>query len=59
MTADIARKGPLWASPEAVARTIVASADRGGPVVYAPAFWRAIMLAVRSTPSAIFHKTRL
>jgi decaprenylphospho-beta-D-erythro-pentofuranosid-2-ulose 2-reductase len=59
MTADIARKGALWAKPEAVARTIVASADRGGPVVYAPAFWRGIMLAVRSTPSAIFHKTRL
>jgi decaprenylphospho-beta-D-erythro-pentofuranosid-2-ulose 2-reductase len=59
MTADIARKGPLWASPEAVARTVVASVDRGGPVVYAPAFWRAIMLAVRSTPSAVFHKTRL
>jgi decaprenylphospho-beta-D-erythro-pentofuranosid-2-ulose 2-reductase len=59
MTADIARKGPLWASPEAVARTIVACADRGGPVVYAPAFWRAIMLGVRSTPSAVFHKTRL
>jgi decaprenylphospho-beta-D-erythro-pentofuranosid-2-ulose 2-reductase len=59
MTAGVARKGPLWARPEAVARTIVASANRGGPVVYAPAFWRAIMLVVRSAPSAIFHKTRL
>ena len=59
MTAGVAKKGPLWARPEAVARTIVASADRGGPVVYAPAFWRPIMLAVRNVPSAIFHKTRL
>jgi decaprenylphospho-beta-D-erythro-pentofuranosid-2-ulose 2-reductase len=59
MTADIARKGALWAKPEAVARTIVTSADRGGPVVYAPAFWRGIMLAVRGTPSVVFHKTRL
>jgi decaprenylphospho-beta-D-erythro-pentofuranosid-2-ulose 2-reductase len=59
MTADIARKGAFWARPEAVARTIVASADRGGPVVYAPAFWRGIMFAVRITPSAVFHKTRL
>jgi decaprenylphospho-beta-D-erythro-pentofuranosid-2-ulose 2-reductase len=59
MTADVARKGALWAKPEAVARMIVASADRGGPVVYAPAFWRGIMLAVRSTPSVVFHKTRL
>jgi short-subunit dehydrogenase len=59
MTAGVARKGPLWARPEAVARTIIASADRGGPVVYAPAFWRPIMLVVRNVPSAIFHKTRL
>ena len=59
MTAGVARKGPLWARPEAVARTIVASADRGGPVVYAPALWRAIMLVVRNVPSSIFPKTRL
>jgi hypothetical protein len=59
MTAGVARKGPLWARPEAVGRTIVASVDGGGPVVYAPGFWRAIMLAVRGTPSAVFHKTRL
>jgi decaprenylphospho-beta-D-erythro-pentofuranosid-2-ulose 2-reductase len=57
MTAGVARKGPLWVSPETVARTIVASADRGGPVVYAPAFWRVVMLVVRNVPSAIFHRT--
>ena len=59
MTAGVARKGPLWARPVAVARMIVSSADRGGPVVYAPAYWRGIMIAVRGTPSAVFHKTRL
>ena len=59
MTAAVARKGALWASPATVARTILASVDRGGPVVYAPAFWRPIMLVVRNMPSAIFHKTRL
>jgi decaprenylphospho-beta-D-erythro-pentofuranosid-2-ulose 2-reductase len=59
MTTGVARKGPLWASPETVARKIVASADRGGPVVYAPGFWRAIMFVVRNVPSAIFHKTSL
>jgi short-subunit dehydrogenase len=59
MTAGVSRKGLLWASPETVARSIVASADRGGPIVYAPAFWRAIMLIVRNVPSAIFHKTSL
>ena len=59
MTAGVARKGPLWASSETVARTIVASADRGGPIVYAPVFWRAIMFVVRNLPSTIFHRTRL
>jgi short-subunit dehydrogenase len=59
MTASVAHKGPLWASPETVARKIVASADRGGPVVYAPGVWRAVMFVVRNMPSAIFHKTRL
>jgi decaprenylphospho-beta-D-erythro-pentofuranosid-2-ulose 2-reductase len=55
----VARKSALWARPETVARVIVASANRGGPVVYAPWFWRAIMLVVRNVPSTIFHKTRL
>jgi short-subunit dehydrogenase len=59
MTAGVARKSALWARPETVARVIVASANRGGPVVYAPWFWRAIMLVVRNVPSTIFHKTRL
>jgi short-subunit dehydrogenase len=59
MTAAVIEKGPLWASPEAVAKVIVAAADRGGPVVYAPWFWRGIMFVVRNVPSAIFHKTNL
>jgi decaprenylphospho-beta-D-erythro-pentofuranosid-2-ulose 2-reductase len=59
MTAGIANKGLLWAKPEGIASTIVAAAERGGPVVYTPAFWRAIMFVVRNVPSAIFHKTRL
>jgi hypothetical protein len=59
MTAGVARKGPLWASAETVARAIVVSADRGGPVVYAPGFWRAIMFVIRNVPSAIFHRTSL
>ena len=59
MTAGVANKGALWARPEAVAQIIVASAHRGGPVVYAPWFWRVIMLVVRNIPSTIFHKTKL
>jgi decaprenylphospho-beta-D-erythro-pentofuranosid-2-ulose 2-reductase len=59
MTAAIATKGLLWAKPEAVAGTIVAAAEHGPPVVYAPWFWRGIMLIVRNTPARLFHKTNL
>lgn len=61
MTAHIQGKGALWARPDAVARVIVASADarRSRPVVYAPWFWRWIMLVIRAMPSAILHRTGL
>jgi decaprenylphospho-beta-D-erythro-pentofuranosid-2-ulose 2-reductase len=59
MTAAIRPKGLLWAKPEAIGAKIVKVADRGGPVVYAPAFWRAIMSVIRNVPSGIFHKTKL
>ncbi|MGE0410254.1 MAG: SDR family NAD(P)-dependent oxidoreductase [Amphiplicatus sp.] len=59
MTAHLNPKGPLWAEPEDVARAIVGAMDRGGPIVYAPSFWRFIMLAVRATPAAIFNKVNL
>jgi decaprenylphospho-beta-D-erythro-pentofuranosid-2-ulose 2-reductase len=59
MTARVEHKGPLWAQPKAVARVIVAVAEKGGPVVYTPWFWRGIMFVVRNVPSAIFHKTQL
>jgi short-subunit dehydrogenase len=41
------RKGLLWSTPEAVAAIVRRAADRGGPVVYAPWFWRWIMLVIR------------
>jgi NAD(P)-dependent dehydrogenase (short-subunit alcohol dehydrogenase family) len=59
MTAHLSRKGPLWASPDAVAAVIVAAGRRGGPIVYAPGVWRFILLLIRLTPAAILHKTRL
>lgn len=62
MTAGIANKGLLWAKPETIARAIVSAArpdGRHGPIIYAPFFWRWIMLAIRITPSVIFHKTKL
>src|SRR5262249_36559014 len=47
MTAGTQKGGPLWAKPEAVAAIIKRAAENSGPVVYAPGFWRWIMLAVR------------
>ena len=47
--------------PAAIAKTIVAEADRasGKPIVYAPGFWRYIMLIIRAVPYRIFHRTKL
>ena len=59
MTAAFTKKGPLWATPERVAEVIVRAGDKGGPVVYAPAFWRSIMLVIRSLPTFIFNKMNI
>lgn len=59
MTAGLAKGGPLWAKPEAVGAIIRRAAKSTSPVVYAPGFWRYIMLAVRAVPSPVFHKTKL
>lgn len=50
------RKGLMWATPETVAAIVRRAADRGGPVVYAPWFWRWIMLVIRLLPTPIFNR---
>lgn len=59
MTADLPKGGPLWATAEQVARVIRRAADHGGPIIYAPWFWRFIMLIIRIVPAPIFHKRPL
>ena len=59
MTAHITKKGMLWSSPEKVAKLIHAAAVGSKPVVYVPRYWRAIMMAIRNVPAAVFHKTKL
>jgi decaprenylphospho-beta-D-erythro-pentofuranosid-2-ulose 2-reductase len=59
MTAGIAPKGILWSRPDVIAAAIKKAAERGGPIVYAPWWWRFIMLAIRHAPSRILHKTKL
>jgi short-subunit dehydrogenase len=59
MTAGLAKGGPLWVSPEKVAKDIYNAMERGTPVLYTPWFWRWIMVVIRSVPDAIFRRTRL
>lgn len=59
MTAHIVKGGPLWSTPDAVARIVRRAMDGRAVAVYAPGYWRAIMAVVRATPAAIFHRTRL
>lgn len=54
MTAHLPKRG--LASPEDVARRIVAAARNGSPVVYAPAKWRLIMLVLRHLPRFVFNR---
>ncbi len=59
MTGHLPKGGPLWAKPDAVAKVVRAAADKGGAVVYAPWFWRFILLVIRLLPEPIFHKSKL
>ena len=59
MTDGFKKGGPLWASPDQVARAIRRSADGRRPLVYVPWFWRWIMLVIRLVPAPIFHRTKL
>jgi len=58
MTAHL-KKNALFAQPAEVARCILRAIERRRDVVYAPSFWRPIMLVVRSVPERIFKKLNL
>lgn len=59
MTRGLPLPGVLLASPERVARRIVAGVERRAAVLYAPGFWAAIMLIVRHLPQAVFKRLDL
>ncbi|MCJ8314736.1 MAG: SDR family oxidoreductase [Saccharospirillaceae bacterium] len=59
MTAHIEKKGALWASSEQVGQIIVESIQKNKQTVYAPFFWRYIMLIITSVPEFIFKKLSL
>jgi short-subunit dehydrogenase len=58
MTADFP-KGALWASPQAVGRSIARAMIRGTPVLYTPWFWRLIMAIIRAVPESVFRRLKL
>ena len=55
MTAHLP-KGPLFSSPAKVAHHIVRGLDRNRQLIYAPGYWRWIMLVVRLIPIRIFRR---
>lgn len=52
-------KTPLMASRESVAKKIVRAMEKQKNVIYAPWFWRWIMLIIRHIPEAIFKRLSL
>jgi hypothetical protein len=58
MTAEFP-KGPLWAQPGNVAKSIVSAIEHKKDVVYIPGFWSLIMFVIRSIPEGIFKRLKL
>lgn len=58
MTADF-KKGPLWATPEAVAASILAGIAKRRDVIYTPWFWLGIMTLIKLVPERVFKKLKL
>lgn len=53
------RKGFLWAQPETVAKDIHRAIRKGKGTVYTPAFWRFVMLGIRSAPDRLLAALKL
>lgn len=59
MTDHLTKSGPLWATPDKVAESILKAVDKKRVRIYTPWFWRWILLIVRSLPVFVFHKTKM
>jgi len=55
MTAGLSGYNKM-ASPDQVAREIVAASAKGKDVLYTPRIWKLVMLVVKNIPSAIFNR---
>jgi short-subunit dehydrogenase len=57
MTREL-KKGPLFSTPERVARCIVKGIKKNRTTLYAPAYWRFVMLVVKAIPQRLFKRLR-
>ncbi len=51
-------KGLLWSSPERIASRIIKTIAKGKHTVYAPGYWRLIMLIVCAIPEFLFKRMK-
>ncbi len=59
MTADIEKKGALWATPQKVAEDIITAARKKKNTLYTPWFWFLIMTIIKNIPESIFKRLNL
>lgn len=59
MTDGMDKGGPLWATPEQIASAMRKGVAKGKRVIYAPWFWRFIMMIIKAVPAFVLHKTKL
>ena len=55
MTAGL-KPPPFAGEPEQVAEDVLRAIDRGTPMVYTPAIWRLVMMAIQHAPRAVMRK---
>ena len=59
MTGGFEKKGPLWASAERVAESIVRAMENRRDVLYVPWFWRPVMFVIQHIPEVFFKRLSL
>lgn len=59
MTAGMRKSGPLWVSPDRVARDIHRALLGRRRVIYSPWFWRPIMAVIRHMPWFAFKRLKV
>jgi short-subunit dehydrogenase len=59
MTAAFIKQGPLWATPERIARDMQRGVVRNQRVIYTPSFWWVIMMIIRHLPWFVFKRLKV